>query len=153
MKRARPSKKVGCSGLGLCLEMSGERERSFKKQRSREHIPVVVFHTHSPTRPMVQKFPAEPQNRKVAKWWKFMTSSDNSWMTHLVRKGHFMCFGTIEKKAGKNKPWYHRTWINMTSWPSKDMISLFYLKIMISKFFDDVNSRKFWRHMLLASFQ
>ena len=38
---------------------------------------------------------------KVVKWLKFMTSSDNSWMTRLVRKGHFICFGTIEKKAGK----------------------------------------------------
>ena len=42
-----------------------ERERSFKIQRNREHIPGLVFQTHSPNRPMVQKFPGERQNRKL----------------------------------------------------------------------------------------
>ena len=44
--------------------LTKERERSFKIERKREHIPVVILPTHSPDRPMVQKLPGERPNQK-----------------------------------------------------------------------------------------
>ena len=38
-----------------------------------------------------------------------------------------------------------------SSWQSTDMISLSYLQIMISTFFNDFTLSKFWRHLLLAN--